>query len=60
MGRLDKAKFSTKVYDSIKYFLSDTTVFHFGKYYFAGLCKVRTGWRRMADADGRWRIEKCG
>ena len=23
-----------------------------------GLCKVRTGWRRMAD--GGWRIEKCG
>ena len=30
-----------------------------------GLCKVRTGWRRMADggwknADGKMRIEKCG
>ena len=24
----------------------------------SGLCKVRTGWRRMAD--GGWRIEKCG
>ena len=35
MGRLDKAKFSTKAYDSIKYFLPDTTVVHFGKYYFA-------------------------
>ena len=30
-----------------------------------GLCKVRTGWRRMADGgweneDGKMRIEKCG
>ena len=24
----------------------------------SGLCKVRTGWRRMAD--GGWRMIKCG
>ena len=26
--------------------------------FISGLCKVSTGWRRMAD--GGWRIEKCG
>ena len=32
-----------------------------------GICKTRTGWLRMADADGGWeygdgkmRMEKCG
>ena len=26
----------------------------------AGVCKTRTGYLRMADADGKMRIEKCG
>ena len=25
-----------------------------------GVCKTRTGYLRMADADGKMRIEKCG
>ena len=25
-----------------------------------GVCKTRTGYLRMADADGNMRIEKCG
>ena len=24
-----------------------------------GICKTRTGWLRMADADGGWRMGKC-
>ena len=27
---------------------------------FRGVCKTRTGYLRMADADGKMRIEKCG
>ena len=26
----------------------------------AGVCKTRTGYLRMANADGKMRIEKCG
>ena len=26
----------------------------------SGVCKTRTGYLRMADADGKMRIEKCG
>ena len=25
-----------------------------------GVCKTRTGYLRLADADGKMRIEKCG
>ena len=25
-----------------------------------GVCKTRTGYLRMADADGKMRMEKCG
>ena len=25
-----------------------------------GVCKTRTGYLRVADADGKMRIEKCG
>ena len=25
-----------------------------------GVCKTRTGYLRMADADGKMQIEKCG
>ena len=31
-----------------------------GLHYFSGVCKTRTGYLRMADADGKMRIEKCG
>ena len=27
---------------------------------FMGVCKTRTGYLRMVDADGKMRIEKCG
>ena len=27
---------------------------------YKGICKTRTGWLRMADADGGWRMGKCG
>ena len=30
------------------------------KVHYRGVCKTRTGYLRMADADGKMRMEKCG
>ena len=52
-------KFAWQIADGMSY-LSSKRVCNVLSYwtFVWGLCKVRTGWRRMAD--GGWRIEKCG
>ena len=52
--------FEKRISKKTFYFSKKKTTIELGYSTDTGVCKTRTGYLRMADADGKMRIEKCG